>query len=302
MKSKVAAVTGGYGMVGSSIVEMLLIDGWHVKILSRSNRNYPSDKVTMVKSDLNSLNGLKSLLENVDAIFHCAAEIKDEKKMFLTNVEGTRKLLKISAQTSATFFCFVSSAGVVSSSVQTFVTEDTICNPKTKYEKTKYQSELLVKNSNLNMSVCILRPTNVVSMLKPGVLILPELNGWKEKLKVRIKGKELAHIVHVKDVANVAMFFLKKKILGVNTFFIAIDDDNDNTVLDIYNTYIKLFNNMSGIKLTMPVYFPYILRVLFRKKSLHGKTAFSNKKLKNYGFCFEYSVRDIVTEVHNKKR
>ena len=219
MKSKVAAVTGGYGMVGSSIVEMLLIDGWHVKILSRSNRNYPSDKVTMVKSDLNSLNGLKSLLENVDAIFHCAAEIKDEKKMFLTNVEGTRKLLEISAQTSATFFCFVSSAGVVSSSVQTFVTEDTICNPKTKYEKTKYQSELLVKNSNLNMSVCILRPTNVVSMLKPGVLILPELNGWKEKLKVRIKGKELAHIVHVKDVANVAMFFFKKENSRCQYFF-----------------------------------------------------------------------------------
>ena len=37
-------------------------------------------------------------------------------------------------------------------------------------------------------------------------------NKWKEKLKVRIKGQELAHIVHVEDVANAAMFFLKKKI------------------------------------------------------------------------------------------
>ena len=75
-----------------------------------------------------------------------------EQKMLPTNVEGTRKLLDISAQTKASFFCLISSAGVVSSSDDMTITERTNCNPKNTYEKTKYESELLVKNANLNMN------------------------------------------------------------------------------------------------------------------------------------------------------
>ena len=301
MMRNIAAVTGGSGMIGSSIVEMLLEEGWQVKILSRSNHQYPSKNVTVIQSDLNSLDGLKSLLEEVDAIFHCAAELKDEQKMLSTNVEGTRKLLDISAQTKASFFCLISSAGVVSSSDDMTITEKTNCNPKNTYEKTKYESELLVKNANLNMRVCILRPTNVVSSLRPGVLMLPILNGWKEKLKVKIKGQELAHIVYAKDVARVAMFCLNKKIIGVNVFFISIDDDKNNNILDIYKEYIGLLNKKNRINLTLPVYVPFILRKLFRRGDLHGKVAFSNKKLKKYGFEFKYSVQDILREIHKKR-
>ena len=211
MKKSIAAVTGGFGMVGCQIVEELVNAGWQVKILSRFERASVSPNISVIQSDINDSVGLEKFLHGVDAIFHCAAELNDNNKMYSTNVEGTQALLNVAAQTRASFFCLISSAGVVSESFATLITEEKICNPKNTYEQTKYEAELLVKNANLNMSVCILRPTNVVSLLKPGVLILPILNGWKEKLKVRIKGQELAHIVHVKDVANVAMFFLKKK-------------------------------------------------------------------------------------------
>ena len=301
MKNSIAAVTGGFGLVGSQIVEELVCAGWQVKILSRIKRVSSSQNVTVIQSDLNDPVGLKNLLEGVDAIFHCAAELIDEKKMYLTNVEGTRTLLDVTAQTRASFFCLISSAGVISSSVDNLITEETDCNPKNTYEKTKYKSELLVKNANLNMSVCILRPTNVVSSLRPGVLMLPILNGWKEKLKVKIKGQELAHIVYAKDVARVAMFCLNKKIIGVNVFFISIDDDKNNNILDIYKEYLGLLNKKNRINLTLPVYIPFVLRKLFRRGDLHGKVAFSNKKLKKFGFEFKYSVQDILREIHKKR-
>ena len=301
MKNSIAAVTGGFGMVGSQIVDELVSAGWRVKILSRIERSSDSPNITVIRSDINDPLGLKILLEDVDAIFHCAAELNDKKKMYLTNVEGTETLLSVAAQTKASFFCLISSAGVVSASFPSLINEETNCNPKNIYEQTKYESEVLVKNANLKMSVCILRPTNVVSSLKPGVVLLPILNGWKEKLKVRVKGQELARIVHVKDVANVAMFFLKKKMDGVGTFFISIDDDKNNIIINIYNEYMMLLNKKNRMRIIFPVYIPFILRKIFKKGDLHGEVIFSNKKLKKYGFDFEYNVRDIVKEIYNKR-
>jgi len=298
MKIRVAAVTGGFGMIGNAIVEILLSEGWHVRILTRSSLRHPSKRVTVVKSNLNSVDGLKTLLENADAIFHCAAELNDEKKMYLTNVDGTQMLLNATSETKASFFCLISSAGVTSYSNDNLITEETVCNPKNTYEKTKYKSELLVKNANLNMSVCILRPTNVVSSSNPGVLALPILDGWKEKLKVLIKGQELAHIVYVSDIANAAIFLMKKKMLGVNVFLISIDDDDSNNILDIYKGYTKLTNNKSRVTFTMPVFVPFILRKLFRRGDLHGRVVFSNNKLKNIGFEFNYGIRDILREIY----
>ena len=89
MKNSIAAVTGGFGLVGSQIVEELVCAGWQVKILSRIKRVSSSLNVTVIQSDLNDPVGLKNLLEGVDAIFHCAADLIDVKKMYLTNLEGT---------------------------------------------------------------------------------------------------------------------------------------------------------------------------------------------------------------------
>ena len=38
MGNQIAAVTGGFGLVGSSIVALLISEGWKVKILSRSEK------------------------------------------------------------------------------------------------------------------------------------------------------------------------------------------------------------------------------------------------------------------------
>ena len=298
MKIRTAAITGARGMIGSIIVNKLVDAGWNVKVLTRSNRKHFPPNITVIQSCLNNEDGLQNLLEGVDAVFHCAAELIEEQKMYSTNVEGTGKLLKLVANTKASYFCHLSSAGVIGPTSAPYVTEDSVCHPQNVYEKTKYESELLVKNANLDMRICILRPTNVVSSSRIGILSLPILNGWKEKIKVHLKGKESAHFIYAEDVANAALFFLKNIVPKVNIYFVSIDDDEDNTVIGIYNLYQSICNKKGRIRLLMPDYVPYFLRKIYRGDSMHGRVRFSNEKIKKQGFVFEYGVRNSLNEIY----
>ena len=167
---KIAAVTGARGLVGLSIVEDLLKSGWKVRILTRSNDSYVKSEVDIVVSDINNENGLNLLLQDVDAVFHCAGEINNEDLMYTINVNGTKKILSALRKSNVNYFCHISSAGVIGKTNETNITENSTCEPIGVYEKTKYESEKLVLNANLPMNVVILRPTNVVNINRPGVM------------------------------------------------------------------------------------------------------------------------------------
>tara|TARA_B100000945_G_C20408562_1_gene611380 strand:+ start:1116 stop:2045 length:930 start_codon:yes stop_codon:yes gene_type:complete len=299
LKMRSVAVTGARGLIGKVIVKNLLNIGCEVKVLTRSDYKKFSPKITIIKSDINNEAGLRSLLDGVDAIFHCAAELKDTQKMYSTNVEGTHKLINLAAKTKASFFCHLSSAGVIGATDVSNITEETTCNPKNLYEKTKFESERLVANSNLDMSICILRPTNVFSSANLGsILSLPINNSWKDIIKVHMKGRENAHLVYAKDVANVALFFLFNNVPNVNIYFVSYDDDINNTVAGIYNLYQSLSHKNNLIKFTLPNYIPYLLRKTFRRGGLNGGVKFSSDKLKKEGFTFEYGVRSSLEEIY----
>lgn len=293
---RTAAVTGAGGLIGTMILNKLLEAGWMVRVLTRSNGRQFSPNVTVIRSDINDDDALRYLVKDVDAIFHCAAELKNEKKMYSTNVEGTRKLLHFSANSNASYFCHISSAGVIGPTSVSCITEETKCEPKNLYEKTKYESELLVKNSGLDMSVCILRPTNVISSSYVGILSLAIFNGFIDKIKVHIKGNEFTHIVYAKDVANVALYFFENKPSNVEVYFVSYDGES-NTIVNVYNLYQSLCNKNDRIRFSLPCFIPYLMRKIYRGDSLHGKVRFSNEKLMNSGFVFEYGVKKCLDEI-----
>ena len=253
---KSAAVTGASGMIGGLIVKGLLDAGWSVRVLTRSDCKYPYLQASVFSSDINDEDGLRRLLEGVTAVFHCAAELNNERKMYSTNVQGTRKLIKLIANTKASYFCHLSSAGVIGPTSIPSVTEATHCYPGNLYEKTKYEAEMLVSNANLDMNVCILRPTNVVSYSMPGILASFINNSWKDKIKIYIKGRENAHIVYAKDVASAAMFFMNNSKSKTNTYLVSRDDDEQNTYAVIYNMYQYINCNNNNLKFSLPIFIP----------------------------------------------
>ena len=302
-KKPIAAITGGRGFVGSSIAINLIKRGWRIKLLSRSDslsgsklQKFRKD-IDIVNSDICSVDSLLDLVDGVDAIFHCAGEVHDEQRMYSTNIEGTKNILAAAKKSGASFFCYISSAGVVGVSSHIIIDEKTECSPYNKYEKSKYKAESLVKIANLDMSVCILRPTNIVSKENIGALSLAISNKWYDKIKVFIKGRELTHLVHVEDVANAAIYFMSNSLPGIHTYLVSIDGCENNTLSEVYYLCCSRYRPGDKILYVMPLFVPYFLRRIFRGKSLYGNTLFSNKKITEAGFLFKYDVVDIVNDV-----
>ncbi|PCH54311.1 MAG: hypothetical protein COC22_00465 [Flavobacteriaceae bacterium] len=295
-----AAVTGARGLIGRHIAKYLLEEGWHVRTLSRSKNGvilHPN--LQSFVGDIKNNETLEELIDGVDAIFHCAAELHDEVKMFDVNVNGTATLLKVVKQTpTIKYFCHLSSAGVIGPTTRLRVDEDSLCAPNNMYEKTKHEAEKLVFNAGLDMSVCVLRPANVFDMNKPGLLSYALNDSVMNKLSVFLKGNEGAHLVHAKDVAAAAIFFIDKKLVKPEAFFLSYDSDERNTVLGVYKLCCaQRAEGKVNTLWSLPSFIPYMIRRVRKGVSLHGHTRFSGKKLADAGFVFPMGLEASIVDV-----
>lgn len=300
MEKGLAAVTGARGMIGKVLVSELIREGWNVRVLTRSRGCFEGANIEEYCADLNCEH-LVGFVKDVDAVFHCAAELHDEKKMYSTNVQGTRNLVSALSESNAVYFCHLSSAGVVGPKSKKLIDENTSCNPKNLYEVSKYEAELLVRKAMLNMNVCILRPTNVITGQKPGVVSLAIRNSILDKIKIVVKGRENAHIVHARDVARAALYFMQRESNIVETFFVSQDSDPNNVISRVYELYQSKCGSHGRPLMSLPVTFPYVLRYIFKGNSLHGSAVFLNNKSINAGFSYEYDVYKCISEVITDK-
>ena len=302
--SMIAAVTGARGLIGRYIVEDLLAAGWHVRVLSRQLEGWSEQpNVQVVVADINNQDALGKFIAGASAVFHCAAELHDESRMYEVNVLGTACLLQALREASTVkYFNYLSSAGVSGPSLAHVIDENSKCHPSTVYERTKYEAEKMVVDAGLDMKVCILRPANVFDADKPGLVNLPLHNTIKDRMLLFLRGNEGAHLIHAKDVAAAAIFCMHKEMSKVEIFLVSYDDDKRNTVAGVY----RLFRSFSkGSKycyfLSLPNSIPYIIRKIRLGNSLHGRVRFSEDKLRAFGFVFplglESSVRDVY-EAH----
>lgn len=294
----IACVTGGTGMVGRKIVSNLLEEGYDVRVLTR---NVYSDepKLSYVFGDLSDREVLRGFLSGAELVFHCAAELHDVSRMQATNVESTGFLLEACKALPIKYFCFISSAGVIGLTDTRVVDEKTLCNPQNEYEITKARAEELVVRRRSDTHTVILRPTNVMDDARPGVFNMAIAGGWVNRLKVFIKGGECAHLVHARDVASAATFFIDHAFESPECFFVARDDDPLNTVAGVWNTYSKAKNNGRPTKNIpyLPHWLPRMLRKMGGRNSNPGNVTYSSEKLSRFGFPFVYGIRSMAQEL-----
>lgn len=163
MQMKVA-ITGATGFIGKLLVEKHLGLGDEVNILSRRKKADVTfhNKVNYFFGDLSDVNTLKDFTKNVDVLYHCAAEIREESKMKLINVEGTKNLIE-AASRNIKHWVQLSSVGVYGPIYSGVVNETQPYNPINEYEITKLKSDLLVLEASKTegFTNTIVRPTIV---------------------------------------------------------------------------------------------------------------------------------------------
>jgi nucleoside-diphosphate-sugar epimerase len=159
------SVTGATGLVGASLVQFHLRRGDSIRILSRNPhaaaRLFPSARV--FQGDLRVAQAIPAdFVADADVLYHCAAQIYDERELQATNIAGTRTLARLAAG-KVRRWVQVSSASVYGAVRSGEITETSLIQPDSSYGKTKAEAEaaVLAEAAAGGFGAVIVRPSNI---------------------------------------------------------------------------------------------------------------------------------------------
>ena len=155
-------VTGGAGSMGRLVSENLINDGHQVNIFDLPQANYEgfdTSKTKIFKGNLND-SSIEESIMGVDTVIHLAAILPPTANINLeltekVNVDGTRNLLSwIEKIDPNIHIIFSSSVSIYGKNLDNSIIHlDNPANPDDHYAKTKYDSEVLVEQSNINHTI-----------------------------------------------------------------------------------------------------------------------------------------------------
>lgn len=278
------AITGGTGFIGSSIAQLHIKRGDRVRILSRHGCR-SSDCVESIVGDLsNPTHSYREFVDDVDLLYHCAGEVKDEKCMRQLHIDGTRRLVD-SALKRVGRWVQLSSVGAYGVCRTGTITEETLEKPSGIYEETKTAADKIVRESGIPYS--ILRPSNVFGSNMPN-------QSFFQLIEMVQKGRffhvgcpgSLANYVHVDDVANALWLIGNDKRAIGNVYIISQSveielmikafADGLGIVQRVYRLPESLVRLTAGIFQILPE-FPLTLS---RVNALTGRCVYDSSKLR----------------------
>ena len=252
-------VTGGTGFIGSHLTERLVKQGDIVTVIDNlntgkiENLKSVSKKINFVQNDIRDFEVLRSLMENVDGVFHQAAmaSVQDSfripEKFHDVNVNGTENIFKI-AKEFGIKVVYASSSSVYGDTSILPTTESDEKRPINPYAKTKLEKDKLAEQYAKNgLKVIGLRYFNVFgprqSKEYAGVikLFLERIQQGLPPL-VNGDGLQIRDFVYVDDAVNANILSMESDI---DFEFFNIGTGTTISILDLANIIIKF----SGLKI-----------------------------------------------------
>lgn len=227
-----ALVTGASGFVGSHLVELLLAQGWQVRVLLRrrsSHRWLASLPIEMVGGDITSADeSLRQAAENVDVVFHAAGLIRAvrARDFMRVNAGGTANLVQacLSCRNRPARLVLVSSAGAQGPSATACpLNESAPARPITAYGRSKLEAERQVLRAAADLEVVIIRPGGIYG--PRDYEFLPVFRTARLGLEVRLglhPGRVC--VTHVRDVAGCALRAASLRAAAGQVFLVGGDN------------------------------------------------------------------------------
>jgi len=216
-----ALVTGGAGFIGSNLVDKLIIMNWEVVVIDNESAEcnekfYWNTKADNHKLDICDYEFTRNLYNNVDYVFHLAAEsrlqpaIKNPINAVTKNAVGTCTVLQCAREAGVKKVIYSSTSSAYGlNKFPNYETDPNDClNP---YSVSKVSGEELCKlyTSLYGLKTIIFRYFNVYGERSPttgqyapviGIFLRQKNSG--EPLTIVGDGEQRRDFVHVQDVAN----------------------------------------------------------------------------------------------------
>jgi nucleoside-diphosphate-sugar epimerase len=229
-EKNISVVTGASGFVGSNLVDYLLEKGDEVHCIVRKTSNLrwlKGKNVTIHDSGLFDKEGLKTILKDVDYLYHVAGVVKAkrEEDYFKGNVETTQNLLDVVLEVAPNIkrvLVVSSQTAAGPSKLGKPVTEDMPPNPITTYGRSKVAQEKLVKKYMDKLPITIVRPpaiygdrdTEIYLVFKTYQKGLMTLIGFNHKELSIIYVKDLVHGIYIAATSEISkgeIYFISSK-------------------------------------------------------------------------------------------
>ena len=226
-------VTGAAGFIGSSLVQRLVSEGYDVRgIIHRTQPTYFNKRVEYVSGNITDPVFLKSVLDQVDVVFHCAAFVKDfgpESVFNQINIEGTKNLIEASEASLVKKFIFLSHIRYESGKNSGF------------YHKTKAIAEqiLMEKYTHNQFPVVIIRPGNVYGPGATTWVLRPLQAIQKNRIALIDKGTGIFLHTYIENLID-ALIGTLKETQAVGEIIDITDGVNTTTWGDYLNALAKM--------------------------------------------------------------
>ncbi len=256
------AVTGANGLLGSFVIRKLIDTHTPFIALKRKTSdtallNDVADKITWREADLLDPESLQEVLVEATGVIHCAAMVsfnpRDEEKLLLVNVEGTKNLVNACLVLGIKRLLHVSSVAALGRQKdQTIISESNLWKDSpfnTVYGISKYKGELEVfRGQEEGLSTVIVNPSVILAQgdwEKSSAKLFKY--AWKER-PFYTDGS--LNFVDVRDVANIIHQLYFSTLSGERF----ITSGGTTTIKNFFDKLCALLSKKSpGIKLSKGV-------------------------------------------------
>lgn len=203
-------ITGGTGFLGIHLVNELLSQNYHLKLLvrqfNRAKKLELKENIIFFNGDLTQKTTLEGLLDNVDLVFHNASAVGEwgpYRYFKRNNVTGTKNLLDIILNSSVKKIIYTSTADFYSN-IENPLTENTSLKPRGNYHKSKIAAEKILDDyaHNYGLKIAKIRPPGILGSGNH-YMAARIINGVNQKdVTVIGSGNQIQSYVDARDVAK----------------------------------------------------------------------------------------------------